>query len=130
MSQKVGPLIQSRPGYLWTRLCLLLGALLLARGSTLSAEDLQSTAAMTLAEVWASTTVQLQPDLQTEAQTQTEAPTEALTETPAVRTTGNYTGESAGRSLHPIYSCQCQVEFPAKLKTERKNLWRLDQLFQ
>lgn len=81
------------------RLCLLLGALLLARGSTLSAEDLQSTAAMSLPEDWTSATVQLQPDLQTEAQTQTEAPTEGLTETPAVRTTGNYTGESAGQFI-------------------------------
>lgn len=106
MSQKVGPITQSRPGYLWMRLCLLLGALLLAKGSTLTAEDLQNTATVPLPEDWTGTTVQLQPDLQTEAQTQTEAPTEALTETPAVRTTGNYTGES----VHPIHSYQCQVE--------------------
>lgn len=95
MPPKVGPVTHRSGSRLWMLLCLLLGALVLAGGTTLSPVDLQSPAATSLQEDWASTTVMLQPDLQTEAQTQTEA----VTDTPTQRTTGNYTGEQSARSV-------------------------------
>lgn len=85
-------------------LCLLLCALVLAKGSTVSTEDSQSTITTSLPEDWTGTTIQLQPDLQTEAETpaeaqtdtqteaQTEVTTEALTETQTKVITSNYTG--------------------------------------
>ena len=72
--------------------CLLLSTLVLARGSTLSTEDLGSVATTPLAEDWPGTTGQLQPDLQTEAQTQAKVQTEDVTDTPTMITTSNYTG--------------------------------------
>ncbi|KAM4569299.1 uncharacterized protein PAE49_008831 isoform 1-T2 [Odontesthes bonariensis] len=75
---------ESADSNLWMLLCPLFCYLVMARGSTLSPDGLQSIAATSLPEDWLSTTVQLQPDLETEAQTLTEAPTEgqadALTE--------------------------------------------------
>ncbi|XP_070848532.1 sushi domain-containing protein 3 [Chaetodon trifascialis] len=98
MSPEVGH-TQSTGTRLWMLLCPLLCALVLARGSTLSPKDLQSTAATSLPENWTSTAIQLQPDLQTEAQTQAEAQT--LTDTPTQSTTSNYTGLSCVPVLPP-----------------------------
>ncbi len=92
MSLKVGPSAQSSGIHLWMLLCPLLCAVVMAEGSTLSPEDLQSTGANSLPEDWIGTTIQLQPDLQTEAQTQAEAQTDALTDTATQSTTSNYTG--------------------------------------
>lgn len=75
-------------------LCLLLSTPVLARGSTLSTGDLGSVATTSLAEDWAGTTGQLQPDLQTEAQTQAKVQREDATDTPTMITTSNYTGQS------------------------------------
>ncbi|KAG8005789.1 Sushi domain-containing protein 3 [Nibea albiflora] len=97
MSPNVGPAAQSAGTHLWMLLCPLLCALALARGSTLSPEDLQSALATSLPEDWTATTVRLQPDLQTEAQTQTER----QTDTPTQRTTNNYTGLSCIPVLPP-----------------------------
>lgn len=127
MPPKVGPVTRCSGSQLWMLLCLQLGALVLSAGTTLSPVDLQSPAATSLQEDWASTTVMLQPDLQTEAQTQTEvqtdAPTEAVTEavtdTPTKRTTGNYTGEQLAKqpvlrvnagNVQKVFSCMFQVK--------------------
>ncbi|XP_035533798.1 sushi domain-containing protein 3 [Morone saxatilis] len=107
MSPKVAPTVQSTGTHLWLLLCPLLCALALARGSTLSPKDLQSTAAMSLPEDGTGTTFQLQPDLQTEAQmeaqteAQTEVQTEALTDPPTQSITSNYTGLSCVPVLPP-----------------------------
>ncbi|XP_049422620.1 sushi domain-containing protein 3 [Epinephelus fuscoguttatus] len=102
MSPKVGPSTQTTGTHLWMLLCALLSAVVLARGSSLSPEDLQSTAATSLPEDWNRTTIQLQPDLQTEAQVPTEAQTEAQTESlPTQSTTSNYTGLSCIPVLPP-----------------------------
>ena len=92
MPPKVGPTALCTGTHLWMLLCTLLCALVLARGSTVSPEGAQSTAATSLPEDSTGTVIQLQPDLQTEAETQTEAQTEAVTEAPTQSTTGNYTG--------------------------------------
>ncbi|XP_045928002.1 sushi domain-containing protein 3 isoform X1 [Micropterus dolomieu] len=94
MSPKVGPTAQSTGTHLWMLLCPVFCTLVLARGSTLSPEDSQSTAATSLLEDWTGSTIQLQPDLQTEAEGPTEAQTEALTDMPTQSTTRNYTGLS------------------------------------
>ncbi|XP_040009000.1 sushi domain-containing protein 3 [Xiphias gladius] len=103
MSPKVGPAGQSASTHLWMLLRPLLCALILAKGSTLSTEDLQSTTTMSLLEDWTGTTIQLQPDLQTEAGTPTDTQTEAttLTETQTQSTTSNYTGLSCIHVLPP-----------------------------
>ncbi|KAM4523277.1 uncharacterized protein V3H82_001544 isoform 2-T3 [Fundulus diaphanus] len=96
--------------HLWMMLLPLLCSLFLARVSTLSTEDSQSTAAMMLPEDWtSSTTVPLQPDLQTVAQTPTEEPADAptedqmevLTELQTQIFTNNYTGLSCVPVLPP-----------------------------
>ena len=92
MFLKVGPTSQSAGTHLWMLLSSLLCVLVLARGSTLSPEGLQSIAATSLPEDWTGTTIQLQPDLQTETQTLTEAWTEAQTDTQTPPATRNYTG--------------------------------------
>lgn len=96
MSLKVGPTGKSASTHLRMLLCPLLCALVLAGGSTLSPEDLQSTAATLLPEDLTGTTTQLQPDLQTEAQTaaeaQTRAQSDALTDMQTQSVTSNYTG--------------------------------------
>ncbi|XP_022604998.1 sushi domain-containing protein 3-like [Seriola dumerili] len=105
MSPKVGPTSQSASTHLWTLVCSLLCALVLAKGSTLRNEDQQSNATTSLPEDWTSTTVQLQPDLQTETGTVTEAQTEATTgaptETQTQSITTNYTGVSCVSVLPP-----------------------------
>ncbi|XP_068573081.1 sushi domain-containing protein 3 [Cebidichthys violaceus] len=99
MSPKVGPVARSTGGHLWMLLCLLLCALVLAGGSTLSPEDSQSTAGTSPPpEDWTGTAIRLQPDLQTETQARTEAQTEAL---PTQSTTSNYTGLSCIPVLPP-----------------------------
>lgn len=92
MSSKVGATGQRASTHLWMLLCPLLSALMLAGGSTVSAEDLHSTTATPVLEEWTGTLIQQQPDLQTETQTATEAQTEAQTETQTVPATRNYTG--------------------------------------
>lgn len=67
----------------------LLSALVLATGSAVATEDMESTTATSVLEEWTGTPIQLQPDLQTEAQTPTETQTETQTPLPATR---NYTG--------------------------------------
>lgn len=105
MSLKVGPTSKSASTHRWMLLCPLLCALVLVGGSTLSPEDLQSTAATLLPEDLTGTTIQLQPDLQTEAQTPTEAQTrarsEALTDMQTQSVTSNYTGLSCIPVLPP-----------------------------
>lgn len=135
MPPKVGPVTRCSGSQLWMLLCLLLGALVLAAGTTLSPVDLQSPAATPLREDWASTTVVLQPDLQTEAQTQTEgqtdAQTEPVTDTPTQRTTGNYTGEQSAEpvltvdagNVQKVFSCMSQVTL-IKVKTTWTNLFK------
>ncbi|XP_074481465.1 uncharacterized protein LOC141761756 [Sebastes fasciatus] len=104
MSPKVSPTLQSTGAHLWMLLWPLLCALVLARGSTLSPEDLQSTANTSLpSEDWTGTTaIQLQPDLQTETQMPMEAQTEAQTGALQTQsTTSNYTGLSCIPVLPP-----------------------------
>lgn len=120
MSPKVGPAGQSASTHLWMLLRPLLCALILAKGSTLSTEDLQSTTTMSLLEDWTGTTIQLQPDLQTEAGTPTDTQTEAttLTETQTQSTTSNYTGQYVYQTsivfnlfLLLKHSCVCKVQW-------------------
>ncbi|XP_029317509.1 uncharacterized protein LOC115028157 [Cottoperca gobio] len=94
MTPRVGATARSRAPPLWMLLCPLLCAGVQAGGSTLSPEDLQSTAATSLPEDRTGTSIQLQPDLQTEAQMSTEA-----LQTASI--TSNYTGLSCIPVLPP-----------------------------
>ncbi|KAM6895791.1 uncharacterized protein FYW49_019673 [Xenentodon cancila] len=80
MSLKEGSMAECAGPHHWLLLGPLLCSIVLARGSTLSTENLQSTAGTSLPQDRVSTLIQLQPDLETEAQTPTEAPTQTLTE--------------------------------------------------
>lgn len=101
MSPKVGPTSQ-----LWTLLCPLLCALVLAGGSTVTPEDRQGAATTSLPEERTGTTVQLQPDLQTEAGTpagaETEATTDSLTEAQTEAQTQSITSNYTGLSCVPV----------------------------
>ncbi|KAM9845839.1 uncharacterized protein ACBR49_010835 [Aulostomus maculatus] len=101
MFPKVGPTPQTTGIQLWMLLSPLVCVLVLARGSTLSPEDLQNATAMSLPGNWSATTTQLQPDLQTEAQTPTETKTDDQTETQTPAVTSNYTGLSCISVLPP-----------------------------
>uniref|UniRef100_A0A7N6BBK9 Sushi domain-containing protein n=1 Tax=Anabas testudineus TaxID=64144 RepID=A0A7N6BBK9_ANATE len=98
MSPNMGPTGQSTSSHLWMLLYPLLSALVLATGSAVATEDMESTTATSVLEEWTGTPIQLQPDLQTEAQTPTETQTETQTPLPATR---NYTGRSCVPVLPP-----------------------------